>query len=84
MVIDQSMVDAIDFDMPKDTLTFTLSQLPAHGKMVMMIRTKKVSTAPNGLCYIELGDIGGCNGDKKHCCFCWELNYGLNLCLKKR
>lgn len=41
MLIDQSMVDAIDLDMPKDSLQFTLSQLPAHGKIVMMIHTKK-------------------------------------------
>ncbi|XP_076440206.1 LOW QUALITY PROTEIN: FRAS1-related extracellular matrix protein 1-like [Babylonia areolata] len=41
MIIDQSMVDAIDLDMPKDSLQFALSQLPVHGKLVMMINTKK-------------------------------------------
>ena len=41
MVIDQSMVDAIDLDMPKDSLMFSVSQLPVHGKIVMMIHTKK-------------------------------------------
>lgn len=40
-VIDQSVLDAIDLDMPKDTLTFTVSQLPVHGKIVMMLHTKK-------------------------------------------
>ena len=25
----------------------------------------------------------GCNRDKKHCCFHWELNYGLNTGLKQ-
>ena len=30
---------------------------------------------PYDLCYIKLGDMGvGCNRDKKHCCFYWELN----------
>ena len=38
----------------------------------------------NDLCYIEPGDMGECNGDKKHCCFIWELNYGLNSDLKQR
>ena len=39
-----------------------------------------------GLCKIKLGDIGGCNIDKKHCCFHWELtsNYELNSELKQR
>ena len=41
MLIDQSMVDAIDLDMPKDTLHFTVSQLPEHGKIVRMINTKR-------------------------------------------
>lgn len=40
-VIDQSLLDAIDLDVPKDSLTFTLSQLPVHGKVVRMIHTKK-------------------------------------------
>ena len=30
------------------------------------------------------GTLGKCNGDKKHCCFHWELNYGLTLGLKQR
>lgn len=41
MLIDQSMLDAIDLDMPKDSLQFTLSQLPDHGKVVRIIHTKK-------------------------------------------
>nr|KAG5697393.1 hypothetical protein BaRGS_008819 [Batillaria attramentaria] len=41
MLIDQSMIDAIDLDMPKDPLHFTVSQMPTHGKIVMMIRTRK-------------------------------------------
>ena len=31
------------------------------------------------LCSIEPGDMGGCNRDKKHCCFHLELNFGLDL-----
>ena len=30
------------------------------------------------------GTWGKCKGDKKHCCFHWELNYGLNSGLKQR
>ena len=30
------------------------------------------------------GTWGKCKGDKKHRCFHWELNYGLNLGLKQR
>ena len=30
------------------------------------------------------GTLGECNRDKKHCCFHWELNSGLNLGLKQR
>ena len=33
------------------------------------------------LCYIELGDIGECNGDQKHC-FHWELYYGMKIGFK--
>lgn len=40
-IIDQSMVDAIDLDLPKDPLHFTVSQMPVHGKMVLLIHTKK-------------------------------------------
>ena len=29
------------------------------------------------------GHGGGCNGDKKHCCFHSELKYEVNLCLKQ-
>lgn len=36
MVIDQSMVDAIDLDMPKDALHFTVSQMPVHGKVKVL------------------------------------------------
>ena len=32
--------------------------------------------------YIESGDMGQCNGDKKHDCFHGELNCGLILGLK--
>ncbi|ESO92424.1 hypothetical protein LOTGIDRAFT_233175 [Lottia gigantea] len=41
MIMDQSMMDAIDLDMPKDTLTLSLSQQPNHGTVVMMIETRK-------------------------------------------
>ena len=34
------------------------------------------------LCYIK--PVRRCNGDKKHCCFHWELHYKLNLGLKQR
>ena len=30
------------------------------------------------------GTWGKCKGDKKHCCFHWELIYGLNSGLKQR
>ncbi|XP_067678275.1 FRAS1-related extracellular matrix protein 1-like [Haliotis asinina] len=40
-MIDQSMVDAIDLDMPKDSLVLTVSQRPEHGNMVMMLHTRK-------------------------------------------
>ena len=38
-VIDQSMIDVVDLDMPKDSLLLTVSQKPEHGSMVMMIHT---------------------------------------------
>ncbi|XP_050400427.2 FRAS1-related extracellular matrix protein 1 [Patella vulgata] len=41
MMMDQSMMDAIDLDMPKDSLTMSLSQQPQHGQIVMMIQTRK-------------------------------------------
>lgn len=40
MIIDQSMLDALDLDMPKDQLRFSVSQTPTHGKIVSLIRTK--------------------------------------------
>ena len=40
---------------------------------------------PYDLCHIKLEDMGvWCNRNKKHCCFHWELNYGLNTGLKQR
>ena len=29
------------------------------------------------------GDHGGCKGDKKHCCFHWEINYEPNWDVKR-
>ncbi|KAK3090222.1 hypothetical protein FSP39_010172 [Pinctada imbricata] len=39
-VIDQSMVDALDMDFPKDVLTFSISQAPKHGEIVIMLHTR--------------------------------------------
>ena len=36
------------------------------------------------MCYIDPGDMGECNGDKKHYDFHWELSYGRNSDLKER
>ena len=34
------------------------------------------------ICNIKPGTWGKCKGDKKHCYYHWELNYGLNSGLK--
>ena len=39
-VMDQSMIDAIDMDFPKDQLTFSISQAPKHGDIVIMLHTQ--------------------------------------------
>ncbi|XP_071131154.1 FRAS1-related extracellular matrix protein 1-like [Mytilus edulis] len=41
MMMDKSMVDAVDMDMPKDKLNFAISQPPEHGNIVAMIRTRR-------------------------------------------
>lgn len=41
-IIDRSMVDAIDMDQPKENLMLSISQLPEHGDIVVMLHT------PNG------------------------------------
>jgi hypothetical protein len=40
MLMDKSMVDAVDLDMPKDKLNFAISQPPEHGNIVVMIKTR--------------------------------------------
>lgn len=40
MIIDQSMVDAIDLDLPKDPITFTISRPPQHGELMMIMHTE--------------------------------------------
>lgn len=40
MLMDKSMIDAVDMDMPKDKLNFAISQPPEHGTIVAMIRTR--------------------------------------------
>lgn len=40
MMMDKSMVDAVDMDMPKDKLNFAISQPPEHGHIVAMIKTR--------------------------------------------
>ena len=42
MIIDNSMVDAFDMDMPKETIMMSISQPPEHGDIVVML------TTPNG------------------------------------
>ncbi|KAK3579867.1 hypothetical protein CHS0354_025772 [Potamilus streckersoni] len=39
-IIDQSMLDAIDMDLPKDSLLLSISQHPDHGDIVIMLHTK--------------------------------------------
>lgn len=41
MVIGSSLLDAIDMDVPKDQLKFVISQPPVHGKIVMLINTRR-------------------------------------------
>lgn len=41
MVIGPSMLDAIDMDIPKDQLKIIISQPPAHGKIVMLVHTRR-------------------------------------------
>ena len=59
------------------------------GKIRKIFYRKKHNTlveqySINDLYYIEPGDMGGCNGDKKHCCFHLKHNYGLNWGLKQK
>ncbi|XP_060082236.1 FRAS1-related extracellular matrix protein 1-like [Ylistrum balloti] len=39
MIIDQTMLDAIDMDMPKDQITLSISQEPEHGDIVILLPT---------------------------------------------
>lgn len=41
MIIGPSMLDAIDLDVPKDQLKITISQAPAHGKIVVLVNTRR-------------------------------------------
>ncbi|XP_059163073.1 FRAS1-related extracellular matrix protein 1-like [Physella acuta] len=41
MIIGPSMLDAIDLDVPKDQLKITISQPPAHGKIVVLVNTRR-------------------------------------------
>ncbi|CAL1546388.1 unnamed protein product [Lymnaea stagnalis] len=41
MVIGPSMLDAIDLDVPKDQLKVSISQPPAHGKIIMLVNTRR-------------------------------------------
>lgn len=47
MMMDKSMLDAMDMDMPKDKLNFAISQPPEHGNIVALIHTRsgEVETA---------------------------------------
>lgn len=56
VIIDQSVVDAIDLDMPKDPLTLSISQPPEHGDIVIMIHTRngEVEAAVNEFSIDEL------------------------------
>ncbi|KAJ8305475.1 hypothetical protein KUTeg_016020 [Tegillarca granosa] len=40
VIIDKSMVDVIDMDMPKDQIRLSISQPPEHGDIVVMLQTK--------------------------------------------
>ena len=39
-IIDQSTVDAVDMDLPKEHITLSISQPPEHGDIVLMLHTK--------------------------------------------
>ncbi|XP_013072951.2 FRAS1-related extracellular matrix protein 1-like isoform X1 [Biomphalaria glabrata] len=41
MVLGPSMLDAIDLDVPKDQLKVSISQPPAHGKIVLLVNTRR-------------------------------------------
>ena len=40
LIIDQSTVDAVDMDIPKEPISLSISQPPEHGDIVMMLHTK--------------------------------------------
>lgn len=40
MIIDQSTVDAVDMDIPKEHISLSISQPPEHGDIVLMLHTK--------------------------------------------
>lgn len=56
MIIDQSTVDAVDMDIPKEQLSLWISQPPQHGDIVLMLHTKNgdVEASINGFSADEL------------------------------
>ena len=69
-------------------LTTRLFCSPSKASFIL-VPENLIATPPksvNDLSNIEPVYIGGneCTGDKKHCYFHWELDYGLNLGLKQR